>query len=398
MSQSTFPTTVDVFEEMLDPTASDIEIIKRWQELQRKVSKTQDEISEYQNLTDSLSKKIFTAKQYNHLADSIVATQQFFKNNTVGHIETLKIQTEQIMKTYTDNFVHKGLYTPMTQYEVGNTVTHNGSAYQCVQRCIGVVPAIPSTYWSLMSAKGDKGDRGLKGDDGVGLVYKGNYDSLTSYTEAHLVSYGGQLYHNIKPCKGVIPTNSTYWEVTVERGASTAVDTIRYRIVPDSDTTTLVLEVPSYAPSTDVILAYKNGALLSSPVDYSLAVDGETGKPKVTLTTATNGTDAFEFIIQKNIFISTNYALSTISGITIPSANWSLNVSALLYETVVTHESFVGAIRIDCNFIDKVNLELAQSFKIQPYTTELPDGVKLYAKKVPTSDITASFSVWSASI
>lgn len=64
------------------------------------------------------------------------------------------------------------IYDNDTEYIINNRVTYEGSTYQCIQDCVGVLPT-DSGYWILLASKGDKGNtgeqgvRGLQGTQGI---------------------------------------------------------------------------------------------------------------------------------------------------------------------------------------------------------------------------------------
>ena len=55
----------------------------------------------------------------------------------------------------------------------------------------------------------------------VSILFKGTYDSLTTYNKLDIVEYQGSSYE----CKnnntvGIIPTNTTYWNLVAQKGAT----------------------------------------------------------------------------------------------------------------------------------------------------------------------------------
>ena len=71
---------------------------------------------------------------------------------------------------------YKGEYNSETSYVIGNFVTYNGSCYTCIANSTGNLPTNTS-YWKLVSSKGDTGPQGpqgiqgIQGDKGGGLEY-----------------------------------------------------------------------------------------------------------------------------------------------------------------------------------------------------------------------------------
>lgn len=67
-----------------------------------------------------------------------------------------------------------------------------------------------TTYWQKISAKGDKGDVGLN------TYYKGAYDPTKTYAVGDAVDYQGNLYYaKVATSAGQSPTNSNAWYMFV---------------------------------------------------------------------------------------------------------------------------------------------------------------------------------------
>jgi len=60
---------------------------------------------------------------------------------------------------------YKGEYNSETSYVIGNFVTYNGSCYTCIANSTGNLPTNTS-YWKLVSSKGDTGPQGIQGPQG----------------------------------------------------------------------------------------------------------------------------------------------------------------------------------------------------------------------------------------
>lgn len=52
----------------------------------------------------------------------------------------------------------------------------------------------------------------------VSIVSKGAYNSATTYEKLDVVSYQGSSYIAKQSCKGVVPTNTAYWDLIAEKG------------------------------------------------------------------------------------------------------------------------------------------------------------------------------------
>lgn len=74
----------------------------------------------------------------------------------------------------------------------------------------------------------------------VGAVYKGNYNSTTTYEYLNVVTYDGSSYICIKEegCTGITPTNETYWQLMAKKGEFTEEDKEEFKqaVVQESKT------------------------------------------------------------------------------------------------------------------------------------------------------------------
>jgi hypothetical protein len=52
----------------------------------------------------------------------------------------------------------------------------------------------------------------------VAISNKGEYNSETNYEKLNVVTYQGSSYCAKKPCKGIVPTNSEFWQLYAEKG------------------------------------------------------------------------------------------------------------------------------------------------------------------------------------
>jgi len=51
----------------------------------------------------------------------------------------------------------------------------------------------------------------------VGVVPKGNYNGATTYDKLDIVTYNGQSYMALSTTTGNLPTNTTYWQLLIEK-------------------------------------------------------------------------------------------------------------------------------------------------------------------------------------
>lgn len=60
----------------------------------------------------------------------------------------------------------KGEFNELTEYQVLDLVTYQGSSYISLQKTTGNLPT-DEEYWQLVAEKGDKGEQGIQGVQGV---------------------------------------------------------------------------------------------------------------------------------------------------------------------------------------------------------------------------------------
>lgn len=186
-NRSTFPTTIDTFQEKYEMSASDKQNMQRYQELKLKTPLSTAEETELNNLTTSLSPFLINAETFNKLQDAMVNIENF---------------TKETMLTY---YKYQGLYDNAKTYKVLNSVRYNNEIYMALQDTLGNIPT-DETYWLKLNSKGDKGDPGL------GLVYIGDYDNLYAYNVGNTVTYENKIWYCISPSIGHIPTDTIYWK------------------------------------------------------------------------------------------------------------------------------------------------------------------------------------------
>lgn len=205
MNRSTFPQQIDSFTELYDLPANMVAQAKKYQELKMKPTLTSTEQAELNSLTAQLSDFIITPETFNKFADAVVSLETFFTEQVMDFIEAKQLE----WASYVSNFRHVGVYSSSTAYEFQNTVTYNGDLYLCLKDTTAGTAPTNTTYWQKISTKGDKGDVGL------GLAYKGNYDSSKTYALGDAVRYDGHIYYaNTSVLAGEVPTGAkwTLWD------------------------------------------------------------------------------------------------------------------------------------------------------------------------------------------
>jgi hypothetical protein len=140
------------------------------------------------------------------------------KTEVTNHVVTEKSNMTNFVSTEIGrfentvvNFVYRGQYANNKSYSKWNGVTFDGNLF--ISKLDGNLNNQPpasgteNTYWYRATEKGSKGQ------DGTNLVYKGLYNNSTAYLMGNLVNYNGVLYYAKVNTAGVLPTNTTNWEI-----------------------------------------------------------------------------------------------------------------------------------------------------------------------------------------
>lgn len=144
----------------------------------------------------------------------------------------------------------RGAWNGATSYLVDDAVERNGSAYVAIADNTNSAP--PSVNWDLLAAKGATGNTGLQGNDGdqgdqgpPGLVWRGAWNSGTSYAVSDAVSLNGNSYYCKQAHSNQSPPNATYWDLLAAKG-DPGPDSILLQMTNASGGT-LVFGTPVYA-------------------------------------------------------------------------------------------------------------------------------------------------------
>ncbi len=160
--RSVFPEAVDQIREMFNLPLSQMANLERYQFLLVKGNLTGAEQTELNNLTIQLQDYIISPETWNLFGDILINMELFLL---------------QLDEDYSQLRVI-GDWDSNTSYKNKNIVLYQGEAYISKQDSTDKVPT-DTTYWSKISAKGDKGD------PGTNLKILGVYTTLSELQSAH---------------------------------------------------------------------------------------------------------------------------------------------------------------------------------------------------------------------
>lgn len=192
-----FPVEVDDFEKFLDPDISSLSAIQTYYQYYN----NKDLISANAVLEANplLKRMIVNAANLNKLRDAVISLQRYY-------LDDIRDYVTNIVK-YKGDFQASVKYN---KYDVVNYLQRDSyHIYMCINSDIplGTIPT-NETYWIPLTLKGEKGN------DGINLVFKGQYDSGTQYYQNNCVEYKGSLYGALKDNRGQLPEiggTNEYW-------------------------------------------------------------------------------------------------------------------------------------------------------------------------------------------
>lgn len=109
--------------------------------------------------------------------------------------------------------VPKGTYNPATDYAVGDSVDYNGSSYVMFLNAGAGTLPTNTTYWQVLANKGATGTTGAEG-----LQWMGAWSAVTAYVIDDAVSLDGNSYICILGHTNHTPPNGTYWQLLAAKG------------------------------------------------------------------------------------------------------------------------------------------------------------------------------------
>lgn len=170
---SRFPAELDTIEDFIDPDLSSLSIISQYENAV--ASGNLSAAAQILSANPTLKRMIVNAENLNKIKDAIIAVQRYYLSDLQGYLDNV--------------FAFAGNWSASVIYKKWNVVVYNGFTY------ISVVDNVPAgtlptntSYYRVVSIKGDKGD------PGVNLVFKDAWSSAQSYIENDCVTYNNTLY------------------------------------------------------------------------------------------------------------------------------------------------------------------------------------------------------------
>lgn len=305
MNYSTFPEQVDTFVRKYHLQAQDIPKMKEWKTLKEKINRTPEEETRLNQLTEDLRYAFIDPEEWNKFQDALVNTQQFFLDEVYVYIQQKQAEFDAEL----EKFNHKGEYNPTRQYYKRNTVTFQGETYLCLKDCIGIAPDPfqDTEYWAKIAQRGAKGE---KGDSGVGLRFRGQYNPNIYYQVDDAVQYHGNVFACLKENIGIEPNlyqDTEYWALAIAKGASTGTVEFKRTYVLTEKASNIPIRISEYNHERDVLTVIKNTTVLTEGEHYVINPNGTSIDCIDGIWDGSEEPVLFEFKVLKNYLIQPIY-------------------------------------------------------------------------------------------
>lgn len=194
-----FPNSIDNFDKYSDVTASAKPLVDQYYTLYN--AGNFNGASELLENNPTLKNMIINAESLNKIRDAVISIERYYTSDVQQYI----INAVKNKQTWSSTVQYSSLN--VVTYETNNTTSVYMAIYP--QKIpVGTLPT-DTNYWTQLSFKGDKGD---KGQDGTGLVPRGIWAANTQYNANDMVSQDNSLWTATENNIGKPPTaTSTYW-------------------------------------------------------------------------------------------------------------------------------------------------------------------------------------------
>ena len=325
LSLTNFPDSVDTFVNYLNITATDGPLIKQYIEAMN----AGNQILANQILAQipAASQKLIKATDLNKLTQGILAVERFYNDNIQGYIQ----QAQEEWNNIINSFSYQGTWSSVQSYVQNNIVEYTSAGYTMLYLAISDVPigTFPTStrYWRVLTIKGEQGA------SGVGLAYRGEWNTTTSYNANEAVTYGGAIWMSIQSSTNIEPgTNEEYWKVIIQANVAT------YPIqstVPSSQETGELWFNTSDAPTDYYYLETLSNPALQENILSGFQAYNDSGEMIVGTATTSNYTQGNGININENT-ISVLLSQDENNEITYGSDN------GIFYSSKIQTGSYVG--------------------------------------------------------
>lgn len=194
--QNKFPDSIDPMRRFQDVSIATKPLVDRFNAF----VKTGDFASASNLIRDNpiLKDVIINADNMQYWYDMVISIERFYFNDFQNYL--------------VNAFIYRGDWSSSTKYNKFDLVRYNGVIYMAISGSIptGVVPT-NTTYWVMLSAKGDQGASGL------GMSPRGTWNSSTQYYQYDVVTWDNKLWYAKRDNRSSQPfVGSNDWEVALD--------------------------------------------------------------------------------------------------------------------------------------------------------------------------------------
>lgn len=156
------------------------------------------------------AQKIISADKLNIMRDTLLAMEEFYTKQIAGTITQKQNEWTNLINLFT----YRNEFSPVVQYEKNNMVMYvfNGvrQMYICVSRPpVGTYPN-NTTYWRVLTIRGEKGDAGS------GSTFGFEWDSSLTYASKTIVVYNNSWWSALSSNRNQPPyEGSPYWNLVL---------------------------------------------------------------------------------------------------------------------------------------------------------------------------------------
>lgn len=215
LNNTTFPNIIDEIIQMTGITTTDAPLVKQFQVYMQNADFANAQI--ILNQIQNASSKIISPEIMNKYRDCILALERFYKSDIEPYIEQKQSSWQQII----DRFSYISQYSPSTTYYKNNYVTFPNSygdldVYICTKNPPVGTPPTSTTYWRILTTKGNQGVSGTGGS------FRYNWDSSVTYNADDIVVDNNKWWVateqniNSEPYVG-----SQNWQIVLEISSAT---------------------------------------------------------------------------------------------------------------------------------------------------------------------------------
>lgn len=347
LPSTSFPESLNEPVRMEDITIADLPLISQYNQLIANGDLTG--ANAFLEANPSLKPKIFSADNINESRDLSVAIARLFFSD---------------IDTYFINAIKpKGAFDPLVKYTKFDIVVYGEFMYMgiVVDIPISTLPTTTEYYtkqttdgatfvptvsengvitWTNNKSLPNPEPMSVKGNDGVGLRFGGEYSASKTYAKDDGVSYGGIFFASLADGNlNNIPDlamETLYWSRALDVTITvTELIGTRNLVIGAGNVNFMTGEIVAFNPAVDSLAVYKNSIRLTKDVDYTINANNQSIDKIEEIWYGTPENPVFfEFVVIKNVLNNLVFSDGTsIQDGTVAKEKFAIAVQTALNET-----------------------------------------------------------------